>query len=262
MEATMKTFFAGLLGFVAVYALTVAATKICRAGTPETANAALEAMPRDLEMKFALSALPPQLRDQASVYVLNPGKGYVSVRTGTNGFTCIVERTEWMREDFRNDIYTPLCYDAEGTKNQLKVYMDVAELRAKGMSAAKIKMEIERRFKDNIYKAPARAGLSYMVAPIMRTYPSPLPTDKMVVTMSMPHIMYYAPGLSAGDIGATRPPSPYPFILEQGPQGYMIQLIGETESARILSDNKDLVSELCSYKNILCLNAPPAGHAH
>src|SRR5262245_21176778 len=34
--------------------------------------------------------------------------------------------------DFRNDIYVPLCYDAEGSKSFLKVIMDVATLRIQG----------------------------------------------------------------------------------------------------------------------------------
>jgi hypothetical protein len=32
----------------------------------------LEPLPRDLEIQLALSALPPHLRDSATVYVLNP----------------------------------------------------------------------------------------------------------------------------------------------------------------------------------------------
>jgi len=34
----------------------------------------IEPLPRELEIQLALSALPPQLRDGASVYVLNPYK--------------------------------------------------------------------------------------------------------------------------------------------------------------------------------------------
>src|SRR5690349_23175941 len=36
----------------------------------------IEPLPRDLEMQLALSALPPHLRDNATVYVLNPAKGF------------------------------------------------------------------------------------------------------------------------------------------------------------------------------------------
>ena len=36
----------------------------------------IEQMPAQLETQFALSALPPPMRNQASVYVLDPKKGY------------------------------------------------------------------------------------------------------------------------------------------------------------------------------------------
>jgi len=51
--------------------------------------------------------------------------------------------------------------------------MDAAALRAQGMSPAALKAEIERRFTDKTYTAPEKAGLSYMVAPIMRTIGPP-----------------------------------------------------------------------------------------
>ena len=213
----------------------------------------LEKMPPELETRFALSALPPHLRDGASVYLLDPAQGYVSGKQGTNGFSCIVERTEWNRAHFTNDVYTPICYDAEGTKIHLKVWLDVAKLRATGMSASDVKKEVERRFKDKTYGPPGKRGLSYMTAPIMRTYPNPDLAEKTVVTMSMPHVMYYAPGVSPKDIGAAPPPSPYPFILDEGPHGYMIQLIGEAEKVKILADQKSLLADLCAYRSFLCL---------
>src|ERR1039458_4495105 len=57
----------------------------------ETAN--VTPLPRDLEIQLALSALPPQLRDNATVYVLNPDKGFEVARKGTNGFNAFVART-------------------------------------------------------------------------------------------------------------------------------------------------------------------------
>ena len=126
-------------------------------------------MPSKLETRFALSALPPALRDKATVYLLDPKKGYQLSRQGTNGVTCLVERTAWELADFRNDIYIPLCYDTVGTRTCLKVIMDAAALRAQGISPAALKGEIERRYRDKTYRVPEKAGLSYMVSPIMRT---------------------------------------------------------------------------------------------
>ncbi len=55
----------------------------------------IEQMPAKLETQFALSALPPALRDQATVYLLDPKTGYQLSRQGTSGVTCLVERTVW-----------------------------------------------------------------------------------------------------------------------------------------------------------------------
>src|SRR5215470_3191086 len=57
----------------------------------------LNKMPRDLEVRYALSALPPHLRADATTYVLDPDKGYELNHKGTNGFSCFVERTEHER---------------------------------------------------------------------------------------------------------------------------------------------------------------------
>src|SRR5882672_12117741 len=83
------------------------------------AETTIEQMPAKLETQFALSAVPPALRDQATVYLLDPQKGYQLFRQGTSGVTCLVERTVWEWVDFRSDIYIPLCYDAVGTKAHL-----------------------------------------------------------------------------------------------------------------------------------------------
>lgn len=217
----------------------------------------LEQMPADLETRFALSALPPAMRDQATVHLLDPEQGYQLSRQGSSGVTCLVERTAWELADFRNDIYIPLCYDAVGTKTYLKAIMDAATLRAQGMNAGALKAEIENRFRTKTYTVPEKPGLSYMIAPVMRTVGPP---DMKVHTMPMPHLMFYAPNVKNEDIGAlpdlaVHASLLYPFIDRQGiaEQSYMIQLIGEAEKAKILADEKPLLDELCAYRDVLCL---------
>ena len=80
------------------------------------AGGQLEKMPANLETDYALSALPPQLRPGATVYLLDPAKGYYVARKGSNGFICFVMRTAWEWAEFRNDIITAISYDAEGAK--------------------------------------------------------------------------------------------------------------------------------------------------
>src|ERR1700704_6720377 len=117
-----------------------------RVASSQVPGTTIEQMPAKLEAQFALSALPRAMRDKATVYLLDPAKGYQLSQQGTSGVTCLVERTVWELADFRNDIFVPLCYDAEGSKSFLKVIMDVAALRIQGMSPVDLKTEIERRY--------------------------------------------------------------------------------------------------------------------
>jgi hypothetical protein len=219
----------------------------CQASGGDSGSA-LEQMPRALETRFALSALPPELRAKAAVYLLDPAKGYVLDRAGSNGQSCLVVRTHWSPVEYRSDQYYAVCYDSAGARNQMQVLFDVAALRAKGVTAEAVKREIERRFSDGTYKAPERTGVSYMTAPLQRTY-----YVTGFVTVTLPHIMYYAPNVSNGDIGGAPALGPYPFVMDHGPHGVVIQRIGEAETAGILAAESDLLRDLCSYRRYLCL---------
>lgn len=212
----------------------------------------VEQMPVALEVRFALSALPPALRGVATVYRLDVTKGYVLAHRGTSGVTCLVQRTAWEQADFRDDIYVPRCYDAAGSATYLKVLMDAEALRIGGMTAPALKAEIERRYDTKRYRAPDKAGLSYMVSPVMRTW---LP-DRTVRTMSVPHVMFYAPGVTDEDIGALPSSTQrYPFIVREGigAQSFMLQSVGKAEAAAIVAAESALLEELCTYRDVLCL---------
>ena len=241
-------------------ALLATSLAISAANSPTTdPHGPLEPMPRSLEERFALSALPPSLRDGATVYILDLSKGYVRERTGTNGQTCFVSRTEWKFADYRNDIYDPTCYDTIGARHHMRVLFDVAALRARGVAPSEVKKQIEAGFRGGRYTAPERAGFSYMTAPLMRTYMSLDPNDKStVMTMSMPHIMYYAPNVALADVGSLGCPPcvPYPFLFEPGVHGYIIQRLGDKEADKIIKDEADLLRDLCAYRSVLCLRSP------
>lgn len=232
----------------------------------QSTDTTIEPMPAGLETRFALSAAPPRLRDGATVHLLDPETGYRLSRQGTNGVTCIVQRTAWELSDFRDDIYIPLCYDAVGTATYLKVIMDAAALRARGLGPDELKAEVERRYRDGTYRAPETAGVSYMIAPVQRTIGPP---DLKVRTLALPHVMFYAPHITNEDIAA-RPDLGvhssllYPFIDRQGnaEQSYMIQLVGEAEKAGILAAEQTLLDDLCAHRAVLCLAGGTAGTHH
>src|SRR6266851_3917876 len=160
-------------------------------------------LPRDLEIQLALSSLPAHLRDHATVYVLNPAKGF-----------------------------------------------EIAQMQAKGTPPQDLKRIIQRRYKTHVYKAPERAGVSYMLSPILRTYSNP-EVDGTLATSMNPHVMHYAPNVSNEDVGGAFPApevmqyyiqhgrwpaSPAPFVILPGPHGYHIQMLGVTEAAAITKE--------------------------
>jgi hypothetical protein len=233
--------------------LAIITISLVSASLSQAVETTIQQMPAELETQFALSALHPAMRKQATVYLLDPKKGYQLSRQGTSGVTCLVERTAWEQVDFRNDIYVPLCYDAEGSKSFLKVIMDAATLRIQGMNPVALKAEIENRYKNKTYKVPEKPGLSYMIAPVQRTWMLP---DGKVHTMPMPHLMFYAPNMTNEDIGAVPTSSLlYPFIFKEGiaEQSYMIQLVPEAEKGKLLADEKTLLDDLCACRDVLCL---------
>jgi hypothetical protein len=210
----------------------------------------LERMPESLEVRFALSAAPPHLRDGATTYVLDPAKGYVVSHKGTNGVTCIVVRSDWQfDEPFRDDIFWPVCFDAEGAKTLLKDYFFAAEMRARGMDAKRVHQDITRKFKTHDFPNPSRTGVAYMIAPVMRGY-----VNVGVATMNMPHYMFYAPNVKDADIGGHGFSKEHPFVLSmsKGRDDYIILLAGEAEKTKILDESKELLDQLCSYRAYLC----------
>src|SRR5216684_8401724 len=234
----------------------------------------LEPLPRDLEIQLALSALPPHLRDNATVYVLNPDKGFEVARKGTNGFHALVARTgddtfrgTWPLREYRDDILYPISFDEAGAKAQMRVFFDAAEMQAKGTPPEELKKIIQERYRTHYYKAPERAGVSYMLSPILRTYVNPDVNDD-VATANVPHVMHYAPNVSNEDVGGASPTpeqlhyfsehgrwqdSPDPFVIIHGANGYFVQFVGVTERTAINKEYEEMLARLCKIKEVWCL---------
>jgi hypothetical protein len=170
-------------------------------------------------------------------------------RQGNNGFICFVARTDWERGEFPQDFAAAISYDAEGARIIFPVFEDVEAMRASGkFTARQVRDTITARFSKGIYKAPAKAGISYMLAPVMRVFIGP-PDSLHVTSFIMPHYMFYAPYLKASDIGGNSD-SGGPIVLGEGnPQGYIILPAGKTETAQIVAENKNLLKRLSEYKS-------------
>jgi hypothetical protein len=168
---------------------------------------------RDDKISLAESAAPPEISTKATVYVLERA-GYVKMREGTNGFSCLVDRqTPWNSE--------PTCFDAEGSATTLPTRLFAEEERAKGKTEDQIKSEIDEGYKSGKFKAPGKPGIVYMLSDRLFL----LVNDKVVHTP--PHLMFYAPYATEKDIGSPPPGLNMPRIIRAGqPDAYVIVFPG------------------------------------
>jgi hypothetical protein len=130
-------------------------------------------MPREQQITLAESAAPAEVSSKATVYVLGP-KGYEQAREGSNGFSCFVGRQFLTPTE---TTIAPQCLDAEGSRTLLLVYMHGEELRTNGKSEAEIKADVANGYKEGRYQYHKSKGI----------FP--------------PHLMFYAPNMTAKDIG-------------------------------------------------------------
>ncbi|MGA7513283.1 MAG: hypothetical protein WBW46_10355 [Candidatus Sulfotelmatobacter sp.] len=150
-------------------------------------------MPRDQQVSLAESAAPAEVSSKATVYVLGP-KGYEKAREGTNGFSCFVGR-HFVKP--AETTIEPQCFDAEGSRTLLLVYMHGEELRTNGKSEDEIKADIAYGYKEGRYQYPSKPGLLYMMSSQNRLRAIP----EHGTGIFPPHLMFYAPNMTTKDIG-------------------------------------------------------------
>lgn len=208
-----KTTFAGLLS-IAVLSSGAAAKDEPREATREV-HLVDASTPRERQIELALSAAPTEVSSKAAVYVLGP-RGYEKVREGTNGFSCLIERS------FSGTTQTssaPACFDAEGSRTIVLTYLRREELRAQGKSEAEIKDDIAAGYKDGRFKAPG-PGFLYMMSDENYVYDSESKKSGFVA----PHLMFYAPYKTAKDLGYDSiAPTMVPYLALPGaPEGLIV----------------------------------------
>ena len=191
---------------------------------------------RELEMKLAVNALPKDLREGATVLVLESA-GYAKARAGTNPFTCMVSR--------RGGNFYPVCFDEEGTRTILPAYIDDAVMRLKGESEEQIERKIADGFESGKYRPPARPGIAYMLSPA--TYMM----NHGKLQRAPAHAMFYAPFLTDADIGGVMGKTA--FVDRPGPHGMIIVLAGQKEREAYMAESKALVDEI---ERVLAENRP------
>jgi hypothetical protein len=102
------------------------------------------------------------------------------------------------------------------------------------MDSELVHEEVTRRFGSAASPNPARTGVAYMVAPIMRGYThGPRACNDEHASLHVLRIL---------DMG-------------RGRDDYIILLAGEAEKTKIIADSKDLLTDLCSFRDYLCSTA-------
>src|SRR3984957_19113797 len=208
----MKTTFAGLMS-VAVLFSSAAAQDKPQESTREV-HLVTASTPREQQIQVALSAAPTEVSSKATVYILGP-QGYEKIREGTNGFSCLIERS------FKGTTQTssaPACFDAEGSRTIMVAYLRREELRAEGKSEEEIKDDIAKGYKDGRFKVPG-PGFLYMMSDENYVYNSESRKSGFVP----PHLMFYAPYKTAKDVGyESVSPTMVPYLTYPGPEGLLV----------------------------------------
>src|SRR5580698_1226430 len=190
----MKRFVVGALS-IGVLSST-AATAAPEYELPKVYDAS---MPREQQITLAESAAPAEVSSKATVYVLG-SKGYEKAREGTNGFSCFVGR-HFVKP--AETTIEPQCFDAEGSRTLLLVYMHGEELRTNGKSEAEIKADVASGYKEGRYQYPSKPGFLYMMS--SRNRLSAIPEHGTGIFP--PHLMFYAPNMTTKDIGFDAQPN-------------------------------------------------------
>jgi hypothetical protein len=175
-----------LSALLLVFGLMAGAATQVKAQEPKKQEVRFDAsVPRERQIKLALSSAPAEVSSKATLYVLGP-KGY--------GFSCLVGRSF---EGTTEASIDPMCYDAEGSRTLLLVKMREEELRAKGKSEAEIKADIANGYKEGRFQAPGKPGFVYMLS--SENYIRDPETGKSGAFPG--HLMFYAPYMTAKDLG-------------------------------------------------------------
>ena len=206
----------------------IAVSPSAMAQSPQAASSQVPPpMDRQKEIALALSACPASIASKAAVYVLDK-TGYVKVRDSQNGFTAIVQHSLPSSQE-------PQCMDAEGTRTFLPRILKVAELRAQGKTP-EIKRLVADAFAKGIFQAPTRPGIDYMLS---TENVVTIDEAKGIVAPFPPHVMFYGPYLTNGDLGSDGNPAGPAFVAAEGsPHALIIVLLGAHADQSHTSANK------------------------
>jgi hypothetical protein len=124
-------------------------------------------MDRQTEIDLARGAAPPAISSHATFLVLGR-RGYETAEAGTNGFTCLVERS-WMSPfdspEFWNwKMRGPICYNPAATRSILRYTLERSEMALSGVTKAQMLDRTKAAVADGRLPAPEPGSMSYMMS--------------------------------------------------------------------------------------------------
>jgi hypothetical protein len=160
-------------------------------------------MPSGSEIGLARSAAPPAISDKATVLTLD-SRGYQTAIRGTNGFTCLVERS-WMAPfespDFWNPkVRGPVCYNPAASGSILRYTLRRTKLALAGDSKERILDELRAALARKELPSPEPGAMSFMMS--KDGYLSDADSHWHS------HLMFHVPKVAGASWGANLPGSP------------------------------------------------------
>jgi hypothetical protein len=160
-------------------------------------------MPPASEIALARSAAPAAIADKATILTLD-SHGYQTAVRGTNGFTCLVERS-WMAPfespDFWNPkVRGPVCYNPAASASVLEYTLRRTKLALAGDSKEKILDEVRAALARKELAAPEPGAMSFMMS--KDGYLSDADSHWHS------HLMFHVPKAAGASWGANLPGSP------------------------------------------------------
>ena len=172
------------------------------------------------EVALARSAAPDAISDQATILTLKP-QGYETAVNGTNGFTCLVERS-WMSpfnsaEFWNPKMRAPVCYNPAASKSILTYTLWRTKLALAEHSRELMLEEVRAALGRKELPSPEPGAMSFMMS--KQGYLS----DTQGHWHS--HLMFHVPKAAAASWGANLPGSPVVLDEREVPEPQTIFLV-------------------------------------
>lgn len=161
-----------------------------------TANPVLAQQPTDLapylmadraaEIALARTAAPSNISDSATVIVLTK-TGFVEAVRGTNGFTCMVQRSFFAGFSDPNFWFpanrSPVCINAPAVRTVLPEILKRGEWIMAGLSAQEVAKREKQGYTSHAFPMPEPGAMAYMLS-----------SEQILAPTKphwMPHLMFY-----------------------------------------------------------------------